>query len=375
MKIGSIHSGGGTRLAHLNPMRSLIAALLIFIAFPAVASEGGNHGGGGGVIQEAQFKEIATNIDQWIQSGNANALKLPPGLSKTQFRQKMHKALTHYSIVMSPTRPSVNGKPKTCRGVIDPKPTITCYQPDFASAHGNDINGLYRLEFHEFAGLALVEHNSGADSDYSVSDQVSKYLRDEVVHRLPIEPAEPSKVTSKQLLACGDNQLTLKMKGKFDSAYAMDAITEEQFFKWLRANKKSPLSLAETNAVEESIRDSGIDDSCCSLGTSAPDNGVTIDDASQIGRASTMKRYTEMFEMVHNGHYLTPLLEVEVETSLDLDSSTYSDEDATAGKSQLVLTRIRKFVFNAKGDRVLKTIYEGKTAFELAKCHSIKIPK
>lgn len=42
------------------------------------------------------------------------------------------------------------------------------------------------IDLYEFAGLAGLEKNNGQDSDYRISSQLSGYLRDEVVKRLPV---------------------------------------------------------------------------------------------------------------------------------------------------------------------------------------------
>ena len=46
----------------------------------------------------------------------------------------------------------------------------------------------YKLIHHEFAGLASIENNEGAASDYAISAQITDYLTQQTVLRLAIKP-------------------------------------------------------------------------------------------------------------------------------------------------------------------------------------------
>lgn len=79
----------------------------------------------------------------------------------------------------------VEGNAKSCRGFIsqrDNRPHILCNVERYPTS-GEDQ---YKLIHHEYAGLAGVEKNVGASSDYTFSNQVSKNLISKVIKCLPI---------------------------------------------------------------------------------------------------------------------------------------------------------------------------------------------
>lgn len=144
--------------------------------------------GGGGDPNEPIFKEIATNIEGWIQSGNADNIQLPKGIYLSDYKQKMLAALSAYHISFTMKEVFVNRKPKTCKNYRDEQNEnqILCNSQRFAHAYKNNINDIYRTVHHEFAGLEGLEVNKGQDSDYTISGQISGFLVTEEVKRLPI---------------------------------------------------------------------------------------------------------------------------------------------------------------------------------------------
>lgn len=148
----------------------------------------GGHEGNGGDPQEMNFRDIAINIQAWIQSGNADQLQMPKGLTIEAYKTKMNQALKNYHISFTTSVVYVDGAEKTCKNIHDGRGDgeITCNERRYRDA---SINERYRLVHHEFAGLAGLEVNQNQDSDYQISDQISGYLKNETVLRLPVVPA------------------------------------------------------------------------------------------------------------------------------------------------------------------------------------------
>lgn len=167
-------------------MKRIILAYMLIIASSAFA--GGTVIRNGGDPSEPAFIDIAGNIAEWIRSGNADTLKLPENISLSFYKSKMLMALGSYHISFTPDRIFVGRAEKTCQNFLDEAGEfqIVCNIGRFSEGLKNDINDIYRTIHHEFAGLSGLEVNTGQDSDYRISDQISGYLRDEVVKRLPV---------------------------------------------------------------------------------------------------------------------------------------------------------------------------------------------
>jgi len=180
-------------------MNKLFIGMAMIIAISCGAAHAGKEGGGGGGKKEPLFKTIASNIEGWIRSGNADAIltRLPNGISLSQYKSQMLDVLDNYRITFTDDKVLVNEHEKTCRGYVDDSGVnqILCNNIQFGSDTPENINELYRQVHHEFAGLACgkdhlksmcLEQNNADDSDYRISDFISGYLRKEVVMRLPV---------------------------------------------------------------------------------------------------------------------------------------------------------------------------------------------
>lgn len=179
----------------------LSAQLVIFstMAF-AKSSGGGVIGGGGGDASELRVNEIRSDILKWINEGGSKGLNLQNVLTQEEYISQMTDILQPKKVVIGfvekddevtdELKVSVNGEPKTCRGfisVIDFKPHILCNISRFASTSDSDQ---YKLIHHEFAGLAKIENNDGAASDYFVSSQITDYLRIQTVLKLAVKKSD-----------------------------------------------------------------------------------------------------------------------------------------------------------------------------------------
>lgn len=183
-------------------MNWVFVSTLLTSAMNVSAYEGGDVVGGGGDASESQVNEIRSDILSWINKGGARGLKLPTSLSLSQYESSMRKILKSQEVVVGfvekddPTEEelqvSVKGVPKTCRGFfsrVDARPHILCNIDRFAKT---SESAQYRLVHHEYAGLAGIEKNDGAASDYEISTQLTDFLKEERVLRLAIKKNESS---------------------------------------------------------------------------------------------------------------------------------------------------------------------------------------
>ena len=180
-------------------MKLLITLLFTAALFPTLASAAGREGNGGDV-NERFFKEVAKNIFDWIKSGNADGLNLSD-LSTDTYKKKMTARLLNYNVKFSDRLPIVHGTSKTCENkMVGNRGVIECNLARFdalrSSGRTQDIEELYRLIHHEFAGLEGLEQNRGDDSDYTISNQLSAFLRTETVRRLPVTSTNPEDAPS-----------------------------------------------------------------------------------------------------------------------------------------------------------------------------------
>jgi hypothetical protein len=178
---------------------NLLLLTMLFLTSLNLASAKavGTEGGGGGDELEDRVNTIRFDIYKWIENGGSEALILPEDMTLEQYNQDMQEILARRRVLVSfvendlsddeELRVIVNGIPKTCRGFIskkDLKEHIVCNVTRF---RGTSESGQYRLIHHEYAGLAMIEKNEGALSDYSISSQITDYLVPQSVLRLAVK--------------------------------------------------------------------------------------------------------------------------------------------------------------------------------------------
>jgi hypothetical protein len=150
------------------------------------------HEGGGGDPCEDRIKIVRDNLREWIFNGGPEGLKLPKNATVSQYSFAMLKQIDKAKIRCVSEGDegfpvNVEGTAKVCRFDSDVLETqITC---DFKKFQATDESDQYVLIHHEFAGLAKMEIPNGADSDYSISNQISGYLVNKIVKKLSIRPA------------------------------------------------------------------------------------------------------------------------------------------------------------------------------------------
>ncbi|MGK5084244.1 hypothetical protein WDW37_13190 [Bdellovibrionota bacterium FG-1] len=193
------------KLLKISPF--VILTLLNLYSLTAHAAKEGGVSGGGGDASEVRVNDIRADILKWIGEGGAETLKLPSGITRESYRAGMEKFLTPHAVVIGfvttaqetlssnpEGKVNVSGLAKTCRGFVsseDQLPHILCNAERFAA---NSESQQYQLIHHEFAGLAGLEQNIGASSDYQLSRQLTDFLVPQTVLRLAVKrniPAAP----------------------------------------------------------------------------------------------------------------------------------------------------------------------------------------
>ncbi|MGK5089361.1 hypothetical protein WDW86_17560 [Bdellovibrionota bacterium FG-2] len=186
------------KLLKISPF--VILTLLNLYSLTAHAAKEGGVSGGGGDASEVRVNDIRADILKWIGEGGAETLKLPSGITRESYRAGMEKFLAPHAVgvgFVSTTQETwtpnpegkvnVNGLAKTCRGFVssnDGLPHILCNTERFAATSESQQ---YQLIHHEFAGLAGLEQNIGASSDYQLSKQLTDFLVAQTVLRLAVK--------------------------------------------------------------------------------------------------------------------------------------------------------------------------------------------
>lgn len=174
----------------------LITFLITNICFaqrinPFVSAKGSEGGGGGEVKIELQIKNIRDSLLEWIKRGDAEGLQFPSRLNyqtylygdKDKNIYGMIEVLNPGSVIVtsfnnenedkkSPLLNTyVDGVPKDCKGLIyKNRAHIVCHEERFLKISEEKK---FQLIHHEYASLARLEQNIGADSDYSLSKQIT----------------------------------------------------------------------------------------------------------------------------------------------------------------------------------------------------------
>ena len=182
----------------------------------AAKAGGGVQGGGGDAKTELRIKEIRDDIFNWINQGGAKGLQFNHGLTlddylngnETKGVYGMKDILISGAVVINAIKSNeqnlsdpelnthVDGKPKTCKGFIsqkDGRPTIICEVERFWELNEQEQ---YKQIHHEYAGLGLLEKNTGSDSDYSLSNQITKNLKQVTKLMLVVLPEDGLKTPS-----------------------------------------------------------------------------------------------------------------------------------------------------------------------------------
>lgn len=172
-------------------MKLLFIFMIAVFLTEAQAKVQGSEGVGGGDLCENRIKIVRDDLKSWILSGGSAGLKLPEEVTLSEYNSSMLEQLDNAVIrcvsegdVGFPVQ--IDNIPKVCRfNKFQGKSFLTCDYQKFQLIAQADQ---YVLIHHEYAGLADIENPKGADSNYSLSNQLSGYLINQVVKKLSIVP-------------------------------------------------------------------------------------------------------------------------------------------------------------------------------------------
>lgn len=176
-------------------MKKLLIFGMLLLNVQVFASDKGN----GGDICEDNFKIIRDDIKTWILRGGPSDLKLD-GIKTSQYTGSMLNAIFTAKISCVSEKVYVGAAEKVCKNYIDNTGTfqIICNRQAFLELDYR-VAEEYRLVHHEYAGLAGLEVTSEEGSDYRISNQITSYLKDQVVKRLAVKPTIPGVVSCSSL--------------------------------------------------------------------------------------------------------------------------------------------------------------------------------
>jgi hypothetical protein len=163
---------------------TLFCLLVMSISTSAFAGRESN----GGDACEDRFKIIRDDIQSWILKEGSASLALPKEVSLGQYNVAMLSALAQADISCSDEKIQIGIKEKTCENFRDAAGVahIKCNRKAFSETDADDQ---YILVHHEYAGLAGLEVAPDGDSHYTISNQISGFLENQVVRRLVVTPA------------------------------------------------------------------------------------------------------------------------------------------------------------------------------------------
>lgn len=165
--------------------------VILFLFFPLFAMASGSSVRGGGDMCENRIKSVRDDIKEWILKGGSEALSLPAGLSRGEYKKGMlqHISMALVSCVGKGDQDypvEVDGVAKVCRFEKWQRgERITCDSDKFRALNESDQ---YVLIHHEYAGLAEIESPIGSNSVYPLSNQISGFLVEQVVKKLAVRP-------------------------------------------------------------------------------------------------------------------------------------------------------------------------------------------
>jgi len=145
-----------------------------------------NEKGNGGDSCENRIKIIRDDIESWIFKGGSKGLRIPENISSDQYNLKMLNAFKS-SITCNDEKIYIGASEKTCKNFKDNN-GIKWIQCNFNRFNNTKDADQYRLIHHEYAGISGFEVNTDEESDYTISNQITDYLKPETILRLAVIP-------------------------------------------------------------------------------------------------------------------------------------------------------------------------------------------
>ena len=173
-------------------MKFLILSLLVLCVGISKSYAGGGDGydhDNGGDICESRFQTVREDLKDWIKRGGSTNLRLPSKITHDRYQELMLNRMESAKVSCVADKIEVKGAEKTCKNFAKPDGTlhIVCNRNLFLATSSSDQ---YVLVHHEYAGLAGFEVNTGETSNYEISNQISGFLEEQIVKKLPIKPAD-----------------------------------------------------------------------------------------------------------------------------------------------------------------------------------------
>lgn len=208
-------------------MKTLFRSVIVLVCAMALQAQAGGNGydhDNGGDICENRFTEVRNDLSSWITKGGAASLRLPAGVSLETYVQQMLAKISTAKVSCIQAAVLVGSAEKTCKNFTDADGTlrIECNSKRFLETADADQ---YVLVHHEYAGLAGFEVNNGEASDYSISNQITEFLENQIIKKLvvrppldaSIDPFDPASCTdeampedeAKKLLQAGEDRVDL----------------------------------------------------------------------------------------------------------------------------------------------------------------------
>jgi hypothetical protein len=173
--------------------KTLILLSCLSMSSLTFAAAKGAGSGGGGDASEERVNEVRSDIVKWIQKGGAKSLNLPADISYEQYVDSMSDILQPKKVVIAFTEEKVLVKrvEKTCKGFYAESPLQANILCNISRFKNTSESQQYSLIHHEYAGLVDIEKNEGAASDYSISNQITAYLENQIVKKLAVRSQLP----------------------------------------------------------------------------------------------------------------------------------------------------------------------------------------
>lgn len=134
------------------------------------------------------WSAVRQDFIRWLEKDKYLELELG-GINKAEFKTKMLDAFRSTKIQWDDLPITVDGTPRPCENFTDLQNVrrIHCNQTNYASAMKNyDSETQYKMIGHEYFGVAGYEPNSYGVSDYPLSNQISKKLKEVTIKRLVV---------------------------------------------------------------------------------------------------------------------------------------------------------------------------------------------
>jgi hypothetical protein len=163
--------------------------VLLFTLTAATAFAGHSEGNGGDMC-ENRFKLVREDLVSWLHRGGGRTLTLPTSTSADAYMHAMLENIALARVACVDQELAVGGNPKTCVNTVsaEGEKRIVCNARRFLETNESDQ---YVLVHHEYAGLSGYETTINGESDYSVSNQISGSLENQVVKKLVVRQIAP----------------------------------------------------------------------------------------------------------------------------------------------------------------------------------------